>query len=745
MKTSNPDGILAVYADGNRLALSFSVKDFSTKDIKRLETGDDADYQIAGRSAAGQLGIDVVRAPGTVVVSKDNLQIPISVEAHTPVARNILIDIGELAQDLKSGESLQWDDKDIKFGQLVNCDYLRRLEKQEVESAITKGFIAFDPINELLSKPDYTINDDGSVTLPISLLEFVFNEEMLRRPDQRFNILHHGRAGLIPLIDTLHHTETDILPDFMVGGIVFSPGPYHIRIREQIDSARNITQLPSTALFNGSRLMGMNPVYDPYSRNRQIELVNRGSQQAFGVTRATIDIFRSKKAEEIVRPALDWQRMSRERRMKTHRDGVSPLDVIKATDLTYRKSLLDTVSGSETGALVISSHGISKVPRGRTERFMAQNIREAARSFGRYRSIPEDLQPLAAFVKALKPAADRSRLVIVDELELRHIPNIVKSGDVRAILMRRYAGSGSAGVSMSKEDHSAIVNLVRGGVSIAWENNGDLRELHRSGLWTTPAAAERMEELDLVIAMYGSHFDSISNALKPQIEAFVQDLIKLVPVKHLGFVHGNMAGIMEIADDLARQFGLMSLGVGLELSALGQHETNLLCDGFLFLDSHERLYRQEKLDKFNTISIFNVGGFGTLEELAITVCTHKLLSSLPAPNILVDPDRLYVNAEDMISEISKRRSLNLGNHRIDLSKSPLGQPWVSNIVHRVTNYKEAAALIKRFWHDPKKYWLQAGIPPTDIAVAYSKHLEMMEQMGMRLAHNLVKAAEDYIA
>ncbi len=741
------DGVLSLYADGNKLALSFSIKDLGPEDVKRLTKGESTSYKIAGRSAAGQLGIDVLRAEGDVAVSGGTLQIPINIKAHTPVAKSMLADIRKLASVTEPGRLLKWNDKDIEFGQLINYDKLKRLGKQEVEHAIDKSLMVFGSATETPNdSTSYTVNDDGSVTLPISLLEFVFNKEMLISPDQRFEVLHHGRAGLIPLIDTLPHSASDTLPHFMVGGLVFSSGPYHVRIREHINSSGFVTQLPSTALFDGSRLMGVNPVYDPYSRNRQIELVNRGSEQTFGETRATIDIFKSKKNEGIVRPVLDWQRMGRKKRIKTHRDGVSPLAVIKATDYTLRKSLLDAVSGPETGALVMSSQGISKVARGQTERFMAQNIREAARSFGRDKAVPEDLKPLAALVIALKPAADRSRLVIVDELDLRHIPNIVKSGDVRAILMRKFSGSGNASVSMSKEDHSAIVNLVRQGVAIAWDNNGDLRELHRSGLWVTPEAADRMDKLDLVIAMYGSHLDSVSNALKPQIEEFAQDLIKLVPVQHLGFVHGNMAGIMETADQLARQSGIMSLGVGLELSALGQHETNLLCDGFLFLDSHERLYRQEKLDKFSTISIFNVGGFGTLEELAITVCTHKLLSSLPTPSILVDPDGLYINAEDMIREISARRTLDLGDDNyIDLGTTPLGQPWITNIVHRVANYKEAIVLIKRFWRDPKKYWQQAGIPPDDIAVAYSKHLELMEQMGMHLANNLVKAIEEYIS
>ena len=674
--------------------------------------------------------MDVVKAAGTLAIYNDRLHVPIHIESHTPIARAMVEDIGELQSQTEPGQPIKWGDRAIEFGRLVNYDDLRKLDKEEVDRAISERLIGFGPTYNMNGVKTHIVHEDGAVSLPLSLLEFVFNDEMFRNTDQRFNALHHGRAGLIPHIDSIKRDKEETIPTFMVGGTVFSPGPYFVKIREYLDDAGEIRQLPSAALFDGNRLMGTNYRYDDYSRNRQVEIVNSGSQQTFGDTWVTVDVFRSARpSEETIRPVVNWRGMTREQREETHINGLSPLDVIKASDPTSRDSLLEAVSGPETGALVISSHGISKVQRGRTPQFMAQNITHAAESFGRYRDIPEDLAQLEVFVEALRPAADRSRLVVADELELRHVPNIVNKGDVRAILMNRFLGSGVLKVAMSKGEHTAVLDLVRQGISIAWENDGDLREMHRSGLFVTPEGAERIGELDLVVAMYGTHHDDErAEKYRPDIVDLFTKLTKLMPAEKLGVAHGNMLGMMRLADEVGRQLDIMSLGIGLDLSYRGQKEVNLLPDGVLVMAEDERLYRQEMLDKLNIISIYSDGGYGTLEEFAIKICSQKLSSCLPAPTILISKSHLFDSARQQIEEVANQN---------------LGVAWVVNTVELVRDHAEAFEVIKDFWEDPQAYWKKAGLSKKEIQTAYANHTQTLELMGMRLAENLRRAAETY--
>jgi predicted Rossmann-fold nucleotide-binding protein len=387
----------------------------------------------------------------------------------------------------------------------------------------------------------------------------------------------------------------------------------------------------------------------------------------------------------------------------------------------------------------MSAHGVSEIPRGQTDRFMAQNTLAAARSFGIGRSIPEHLKDLTPFIEALKPAGDRSRVAILDRILAEDIPGIAKSGDVRAFLLRDFGP-----LAMTKEIHNVLVDVVRTGVAIEWAN-GERRKFHRSGLWMKPEQVDRMEELDLVFAMYGTHKDAIDKRLKPQIQDFLAGMTDLVPAYNLGVTHGNGPGVMRIADEVARAYGIMSLGVGIDVEALGQGKANLLPEGVAIFKASERLYRQEMLDKLNTISIFNVGGFGTLEEASITLCTHKLLSRLSAPSILVDPDNLYRHVKAQFDEISNRKTITIGGEVVDLSNSPLGQAWVSNTIHRVKDYDEAQTIVQDYWNNPADYWERAGLSKQDVAMGLQNHMEVAARLGMRLAYNLTTAAKAFIS
>jgi hypothetical protein len=166
----------------------------------------------------------------------------------------------------------------------------------------------------------------------------------------------------------------------------------------------------------------------------------------------------------------------------------------------------------------------------------------------------------------------------------------------------------------------------------------------------------------------------------------------------------------------------------LDLSSVGQEEVNMQADGFLILGGNERLYRQEKLDKFNTVSIFNVGGYGTLEELFITLCSQKLTSRLPGPNILISPNDLFDDAKKLTEKIANEN---------------LGQMWVSKTLELVDSYDRATEIVKGFWKDPGAYWRSKGLLAKDIAIALKNHEEVLDQMGMRLAPRLKLVAESY--
>lgn len=697
---------------------------------------------VAGRSALVQMGIGLSRNfDHEPIISGTDLYVPAKLDAHSPIGEQAIADLEEIRTETRSEHRLLLPNEEvIEIGRLINMGRLRRLEKDEVEYIFSEALISINTTDRHNGNAAYRIKRDGSVTMPISLVETFINEFTLGTPEERFNVFEHGRAGLIPHTDTEPRQPSDRLPQgFFIGGIPLSPGPYHCIISEQLDQRGQIRQLPEAAHIDGNRIAGNGRHLDSYTGNRQIEVVNNSSRHNFGDTTVTINIYRDTQADINLHPAVDWwdKSMDIEKRNKLHERGINPLDVIKVSNPYVREQLLETAQNAG-GGIVVSSHGASSVPAGKTPRQTAQNVNKVARSFGQGRSIDEELGHLEGYSRALSPAGDRSRIFIGPKLDAEHMSDLVTSGDIRSFMVQNFGD-----IAMRKQVHSALVNLVQKGVSIGWDNGGELREFHRNGLFVKPEFVDQMESLELIWAMYGSHLSQIDAKLKPQVEELFQLMSGLMPVEKMGVTHGNGPGIMLLADQLARAYGMLSMGVGIDVEDIGQGQAKLVADAVAFFKRTERLYRQEMMDKFRNFAIFSVGGFGTLEELAITLCTNKLNLALPSPSIVVDPDNLYTNVVKQVEDISTRPSFDAWGQQIDLRDKPLGQPWVSSTVHHVKNYVEAFKIVEAYWTNPTEYWTGANIPAKEIHRARAIQSGELIRMGMRLAPHLDEHARNY--
>ena len=155
--------------------------------------------------------------------------------------------------------------------------------------------------------------------------------------------------------------------------------------------------------------------------------------------------------------------------------------------------------------------------------------------------------------------------------------------------------------------------------------------------------------------------------------------------------------------------------------------------------NEERSYRQKLLDHWGNVSVFNVGGFGTFEELAITMCSAKLFEYIPFPMLLVDSSEgahSWENAARQAQVISTKDRLVYktadGIKEIDISKSPLGTPWLTNMVFCVGSYREAGEILERFRRDPAAFWTQAGIGAEDIAHAWEGQRKLQQKYAQNI-------------
>ena len=108
-----------------------------------------------------------------------------------------------------------------------------------------------------------------------------------------------------------------------------------------------------------------------------------------------------------------------------------------------------------------------------------------------------------------------------------------------------------------------------------------------------------------------------------------------------------------------------------------------------------RLARQDHLQKLSNLPIVNTGGYGSAEELAITITSMKLHENPLAPLILLDPDSLWADTQEQILEIAR---------------SGYGPTFVPNLVKSCGNADDALSELLQFCIDPDKWYAANEIP-----------------------------------
>lgn len=200
----------------------------------------------------------------------------------------------------------------------------------------------------------------------------------------------------------------------------------------------------------------------------------------------------------------------------------------------------------------------------------------------------------------------------------------------------------------------SMIKLTHAGHSgcefLRYDSDTDKLYSFYHGCFMEPDDRERFDRVRYWFAFYGSHTLEADNRL-------TIDLINRLAIRlgyEMGIVHGGGPGLMKEANDLARQHNIMSVGIAIDLE--GEHQASLTtCDGLIKYREGLRLARQDHLQKLSNLPIINTGGYGSAEELAITITSMKLHENPLAPIILLDPDNLWKYAQKQTDEIALRK------------------------------------------------------------------------------------------
>jgi len=219
-------------------------------------------------------------------------------------------------------------------------------------------------------------------------------------------------------------------------------------------------------------------------------------------------------------------------------------------------------------------------------------------------------------------------------IEHRDLINLTCDGKIEALYFLE--PSSEHGPFLSQMDHNRLQEYHAFGLEVYWVSGLNRRlMLHTMrdgmGYFVVP---ERLADFhkSMLFAFYGSN-----QKLTRQGEERLGDLMDALIAfwgRNIGIVTGGGSGVMEQANTLARQRGILSGANFLEITDQSMTTDVDFCQVFQSTCRHSR----QKWFEIASFPIFNVGGLGSLEELGITLCNMKLSIIEPVPVILFDTE-----------------------------------------------------------------------------------------------------------
>jgi predicted Rossmann-fold nucleotide-binding protein len=258
----------------------------------------------------------------------------------------------------------------------------------------------------------------------------------------------------------------------------------------------------------------------------------------------------------------------------------------------------------------------------------------------------------------IENALDRIPAVLIMKyfpniIEHRDIINLTCEGKLKALYF--YEPSCEHGPFLSQQDHHRLEEYHAFGLEVFWVsglNDRLMKHTMRDGMgyFVTP---ERYADFhkSMLFAFYGSN-----QKLSPKGEAKLGELLEALIEfwgRRIGIVTGGGSGVMEQANTLARERGILSGANFLDITDQSMTTDVDFCQVFQATCRHSR----QKWFEIASFPIFNIGGLGSLEELGITLCNMKLSILDPVPVILFDTEgggEFWNGIDDQINEMVRR-------------------------------------------------------------------------------------------
>jgi hypothetical protein len=263
-------------------------------------------------------------------------------------------------------------------------------------------------------------------------------------------------------------------------------------------------------------------------------------------------------------------------------------------------------------------------------------------------------------------------------LVLKFFPNIQEHYDIidavynnRINALYFFAPSFEHGPFLSQQDHHRLQEYFALGLNVYWVSSLTNRlmmytERDGMGYFVIPEKIPDFHK-SMLFAFYGSN-KALSDAGNTRLRELIQELIAFWG-KSIGFVTGGGSGVMEMANVLAHENGILSGANFLEITDQAIVPDVDFCQIFQSSCRHSR----QKWFEVTSFPIFNVGGLGTLEELGITLCNMKLSITERVPLVLFDTEQTgywYSVADQILAMVRANRAPAWARENLVITSDP---------------------------------------------------------------------------
>jgi hypothetical protein len=661
--------------------------------------------------------------------------------------------------------------REVMVGRLALAQRSHALRKGEIMDALKNHTLLFDKGID----PEQAISDEGIIQLPLEKMQYLFCEENFDEDAMR-RVIRFGKHGLEGVQDAIPTLPKEMRGrQAFVGGMRISIGPY-TAILERETTAPQVEHLAARVL-DGIRTSGIEHI-------RQVELFNQ-SMEAVPMEQILVQL----RLYHATRDVQEFARSVMNRR--TIHAGVSFADAIGLEQQPERLiRLLEELKPTHTKeapyGFLVGAGKFREIdwmarPSFQDEHLMKVNAKFAA-SDPKYASIGKDIphfaRGLASTLRYVGREQTEGRLcaswgfpdpgviarmrdegtgVFIAHDLRTHEDAFDEKADTSANaqatptndmyfdeqLYNHFRRLSNEGVSFFLARHAAPDAFAKGE-----ELPPEILEWHKKGMWVRPDQRERLEGIDTIIAMYGSHVAGTEDMLREQIIRFSLRMKQRFG-SALAYIHGKGPGVMYIADnvaetlpELAKEYpefatvideDIFRMGVGIDAERFGQ-APNFHPPAQLDFRAKDRLTRQKVMNDISTMNIFNIGGAGTLEEIALTICSQKLLKNIPAPMIFVDPiglakdgGHLWQTLATLIEDLAEAKTISSQEAENGKQQIRLLQQYVPHFLHIVRSYDEAADIIEGFADDPTGYYLRTGMPREQVVHAFLESVDTFQE------------------